>query len=62
MIKSKFELLKEALLRNREGDESIAELRSEYPQIYKWNKRMLFLSMETVPWSLQGHRTSTDRR
>jgi len=26
------------LLRNHEGDESIAELRSEYPQIYKWNK------------------------
>jgi hypothetical protein len=38
MIKSKFELIKEALLRNREGNESIAELRSEYPQIYKWNK------------------------
>jgi hypothetical protein len=38
MIKSKFNLIKEALLRNREGDESIAELWSEYPQIYKWNK------------------------
>jgi hypothetical protein len=38
MIKSKFELIKEALLRNRECNESIAELRSVYPQIYKWNK------------------------
>ena len=38
MIKSKFNLIKEALLRNREGDESIAELQSEYSQIYKWNK------------------------
>ena len=38
MTKSKFEVIKEALLRNREGDKSIAELRSEYPQIYKWNK------------------------
>jgi hypothetical protein len=35
MTKSKFEVIKEALLRNREGDESIAELWSEYP---KWNK------------------------
>jgi hypothetical protein len=30
--------IKDALLCNREGDESIAELRSEYLQIYKWNK------------------------
>ena len=35
MTKSKFEVIKEALLHNREGDESIAELWSEYP---KWNK------------------------
>jgi hypothetical protein len=33
MTKSKFEVIKEALLRNCEGDEFIAELRSEYPQI-----------------------------
>ena len=33
MTKSKFEVIKEALLRNREGDEFIAELWSEYPQI-----------------------------
>ena len=32
MIKSKFEVIKEALLRKLEGDESIAELRTEYPQ------------------------------
>jgi hypothetical protein len=38
MTKSKFEVIKEALLRNHEGDKSIAELWSEYPQIYKWNK------------------------
>ena len=38
MTKSKFELIKEALLRNCEGDEFIAELQNEYPSIYKWNK------------------------
>jgi hypothetical protein len=37
MTKAKFNVIKEALLCNREG-ESVAELRSEYPQIYKWNK------------------------
>jgi hypothetical protein len=35
--KAKFETIKEALLRHRDG-ESIAELWSDYPQIYKWNK------------------------
>ena len=38
ILESKFEEIKDALLCNREGDESIAELRSEYLQIYKWNK------------------------
>jgi hypothetical protein len=38
MNKSKFDVIKEALLCIREGDESISELRIEYPSIYKWNK------------------------
>jgi hypothetical protein len=37
MTKAKFDVIKEALLRNCEG-KSAAELWSEYPQIYKWNK------------------------
>jgi hypothetical protein len=36
MTKAKFKTIKKALLRNPDG-ESIAELRSDYPQIYKWN-------------------------
>ena len=46
MIKSKFELIKEALLRNREGDESITELRSEFHKSISGIRRMLLLSME----------------
>ena len=38
MNKSKFDVIKEALLCIREGDESISQLRIEYPSIYKWNK------------------------
>ena len=38
MNKSKFDVIKEGLLRIREGDESISQLRIEYPSIYKWNK------------------------
>jgi hypothetical protein len=34
----KFDVIKEALLRIREGGKSISELRIEYPSIYKWNK------------------------
>jgi hypothetical protein len=33
----KFKTIKEASLRHH-GGESIAELQSDYPQIYKWNK------------------------
>ena len=41
MTKSKFDLIKEALLCTRDGDESIAELWNEYPSNYKWNKAFL---------------------
>jgi hypothetical protein len=37
MNKSKFDVIKEALLRIREGVESVSELRNKYPSIYKWN-------------------------
>ncbi len=38
MKKLRFDVIKEALLRICEGDESVSELQNEYPSIYKWNK------------------------
>jgi hypothetical protein len=61
MTKAKFETIKEALLRNHDG-ESIAELRSDYPQIYKWNMAFaVVINEESVvivarPKDIAGHR------
>jgi hypothetical protein len=60
MTKAKFETIKEALLRNRDG-ESIAELRSDYLQIYKWNMAFaVVINEESVvviarPKDIVGH-------
>ncbi len=58
MTKAKFETIKEALLRNRDG-ESIAELRSDYPQIYKWNMAFAVV-INGESGSLQGQKILSD--